>query len=262
MFSFSIPSFAQKALVSNQDRQRVLQMLSSELPSAKNELGDLSNGEELENLPDGLNTEAIKDALTKRKDVPLYAHNPIKGPLNAPVTIVEFSDVACQTCSDVFPDIEKLVLKYPKHIRWVHKQAPMNPFGQNSLAGFYSKIAHEYGLFWPYRLAVRKITKHSDESLVQALVDAGVAVRNSQQLVRLHARDVYRGLDADSALNLRIGLKSPPAVLVNGIVIGGAIPLEKLDEIVKFELVRQGIDPQEAMASNNKDKKAQENGAL
>lgn len=253
------PAFGEekKALVSSDDRKRVLKMLSPQLPDATGEdVADSTvthKGVLLKNLPEKFNTEAIKDALVDRKEIPLYAHNPTQGPPSAPVTIVEFSDISCETCPDVYPNVEKVTDKYPDHIRWVHKHASLNPFGTNSLAAFYSKVANEYGLFWPYRTEVRKLQKQTDESLVGAMVNAGVPVRNSQQLVRLHARDVYRGLDADLALNMRIGLKSPPAVLVNGVVIGGAIPLDMLEDLVAYELTRQGISPDE---ESNKDAEA------
>lgn len=224
----------------------MLQMLSPDLPGAPEE-GEASGntvthkGSLLKHLPDKFNTEAIKDALVDRQDVPLYAHNPLQGPASAPVTIVEFSDISCQTCPDVYPRIKEITKAYPEKTRWVHKHASLNPFGTNSLAAFYSKVANQYGLYWPYRKEVRKLNKLSEESLVGALVAAGVPVRNSQHLVRRHARDVYRGLDADLALNMRLGLKSPPAVLVNGVVIGGAIPTDMLEDVVLYELKRQGI---------------------
>lgn len=260
-FFFVPEAFAQKALVTNEDRERVLNMLSPNLPNSggtqeAEQAEVIHKGVLLRNLPEKFNTEAIKDALVDRKDIPLYAHNPAKGPAEAPVVIVEFSDISCQTCPDLYKNIKDVSEKYPEHIRWIHKHASLNPFGTNNLAAFYSKVANEHDLFWPYREQVRKLKDHTEDTLVGALSRAGLPVRNSQQLVRLHARQVYKGLDADLALTMRLGLKSPPAVLVNGIVIGGALPLEMLPDVVAYELQNAGVDlePEENKKNKNAEK--------
>ena len=260
VFSLGAPeALAQKALVTNDDRERVLNMLSPRLPGAESQL----EGEEagtavtidgviLENLPESLNTEAIKKALASPVSIPIYAHNPTMGPIDAPVTIVEFSDISCKTCPDMHKTLNKITQKHSDHVLWVHKHASVNPFGASNLAAFYSKIANRHDLFWPFREEVAALSEHTEDSLVGALSRAGLPVRNSQKVVRLYAREVYRELDADLALNIRLGLKSPPAVLVDGIVIGGAIPLEKLDDVVEYRLRQAGVAPQASDKKNNK----------
>lgn len=250
-------ALAQKALVTNDDRARVLNILSPNMPGKTDEgngqAADIThNGVTLGDLPASLNTEAIKDALIGPVNLPIYAHNPSQGPMGAPVTIVEFSDISCQTCKDVYEPIRDVVQKHPEHIRWVHKHASLNPFGTNNLAAFYSKVANRNELFWPFREEVIALNEHTEDTLVGALSRAGLPVRSSQQVVRLYAREVYRELDADLALNIRLGLQSPPAVLVDGVVIGGAIPLEKLDDVVEYKLRSAGVLPDGKKTENQK----------
>ena len=51
---------------------------------------------------------------------------PAEGPVNAPVTIVEWSDYACGFCNRVQPTLDRLDQLYPGQIRWVHRTLPLD----------------------------------------------------------------------------------------------------------------------------------------
>lgn len=53
-------------------------------------------------------------------------HSPVLGPQNAPVTIVEFFDPACETCRAFYPFVKDLMRKYPKDVRLVIRYAPFH----------------------------------------------------------------------------------------------------------------------------------------
>ena len=46
-------------------------------------------------------------------------HSPTLGPINAPVTIVEFFDPSCESCRAFFPYVKKIMAQYPKDVRLV-----------------------------------------------------------------------------------------------------------------------------------------------
>ena len=53
-------------------------------------------------------------------------HSPVFGPQNAPVTIVEFFDPACETCRAFYPIVKNLMAKYPTDVRLVIRYAPFH----------------------------------------------------------------------------------------------------------------------------------------
>lgn len=53
-------------------------------------------------------------------------HSPVLGPQNAPVTIVEFFDPACETCRAFYPVVKNLMKQYPTEVRLVLRYAPFH----------------------------------------------------------------------------------------------------------------------------------------
>src|SRR6185295_517597 len=73
---------------------------------------------------------------------------PSKGPANAPVTIVEFSDFQCPFCSRLTPTLKQVEQKYGDKVRLVFSQYPL-PFHQNAQkAAEASLCAADQGKFW------------------------------------------------------------------------------------------------------------------
>ena len=46
-------------------------------------------------------------------------HSPIMGPKNAPVTLVEFIDPACEACRAMYPYVKQIMKTYPDEVRLV-----------------------------------------------------------------------------------------------------------------------------------------------
>lgn len=59
--------------------------------------------------------------------VPLVrAHSPVLGPPNAPVTIVEFFDPACEACRAFHPIVKQILATYPGKVRVVLRYTPLH----------------------------------------------------------------------------------------------------------------------------------------
>ena len=72
---------------------------------------------------------------------------PIKGPIDAKVTIVEFFDPACGTCADFYPLINQLIDKYPGKVRVMMRYAPLHK-GSDEVVRML-EAAHLQGKFFP-----------------------------------------------------------------------------------------------------------------
>jgi protein-disulfide isomerase len=74
---------------------------------------------------------------------------PFKGPADAKVTIVEFSDFQCPYCAKAAIEAAAVVQKFPKEVKLVFKQFPLEDHSQAALAAEASLAAQAQGKFWP-----------------------------------------------------------------------------------------------------------------
>ena len=74
--------------------------------------------------------------------------DPMRGPANAKVTLVEFSDFQCPYCAKAVGEAAAVLAKYPKDVRLVFKQFPLDTHSQAALAAEAALAAQAQGKFW------------------------------------------------------------------------------------------------------------------
>ena len=74
-------------------------------------------------------------------------HTPIIGPQNAPVTIVEFFDPACETCRAFYPIVKNLMAQHPKDVKLVIRYAPFHQ-GSDQVVKLL-EASKRQGKYWP-----------------------------------------------------------------------------------------------------------------
>jgi len=75
--------------------------------------------------------------------------SPTRGPKDAKVTIVEFSDYQCPFCSQAEPLVDQVLQAYPKDVQRVYKQFPLTSIHQNALPAAKAALAAgKQGKFW------------------------------------------------------------------------------------------------------------------
>jgi protein-disulfide isomerase len=164
---------------------------------------------------------------------------PSRGPAQAPVTVVEFSDFECPFCGRVEPTLERLVTDYGQQVRLVYRQFPLTSIHRNAQkAAEASLCAADQGKFWEYhdllfqdqqKLAVAELKEKAqrlglDAPRFAACLDGGTQAERVRQ---------------ESETGSRAGVSGTPALFVNGRLISGAVPYEQLAQAVKEEIERQ-----------------------
>ena len=76
------------------------------------------------------------------------AGDPSKGPDNARLTIVEFSDFQCPFCSKAVADANEIVRRYPKDVKLVFKQFPLDQHHDAEFGAEAALAAQAQGKFW------------------------------------------------------------------------------------------------------------------
>ncbi|MDP3980865.1 MAG: thioredoxin domain-containing protein [Chlamydiota bacterium] len=83
----------------------------------------------------------------------------IKGPINAPVHITEFSDFQCPACSKGADIMHRLMEKYPYKIRISFNHFPLRMHPWAMIAHICAQCAAEQGEYWPYHDLLFKYQK-------------------------------------------------------------------------------------------------------
>ena len=93
-------------------------------------------------------TQADQDArVDVGKSRLIRMHTPIIGPQNAPVTIVEFFDPACETCRAFYPIVKQIMAQHPGKVRLALRYAPFH-HGSDQVVKL-MEAARKQGLYTP-----------------------------------------------------------------------------------------------------------------
>lgn len=165
---------------------------------------------------------------------------PSKGPENAPVTMVAFSDFQCPYCQLILPTLEQIEETYGDQVRLVFRQFPLTQIHPQAVdAARASLCANEQGRFWEMHDAMFANQRALQVDQLKATArDAGLdgqefdACMDSNRFVG----QVTEDLEAGRAL----GITGTPMVFINGRSVSGAKPYEEFAEIIQDELRRAG----------------------
>lgn len=74
--------------------------------------------------------------------------DPVLGPSNARMTIVEFSDFQCPYCSKAVGEMREVLRQFPKDVKVVFKQFPLESHSDAEFGAEAALAAHAQGKFW------------------------------------------------------------------------------------------------------------------
>jgi protein-disulfide isomerase len=175
-----------------------------------------------------------------RFKVPVTAAQPSKGPDDALVTIVEWSDFQCPFCTRVEPTIDQILKDYGKKVRVVWRNNPL-PFHKDAMpAAELAMEAHAQGgnaKFW----ATHKKLFENQKALSRADLDKyaqelGLDAAKTKAALDKHTHEAK--IKADQQLAQSLGAGGTPAFFINGRFLSGAQPLPRFKEVIDDELKR------------------------
>ena len=162
---------------------------------------------------------------------------PMRGPEDAPITIVEFSDFQCPFCRRVQPTLDQVQEKYGDKIRWSFKDLPLlsiHPQAQKAAEA--ARCAGDQGKFWEYRAAMFEAGAISGELHDQTADDLSLDKGEFQSCLDSDKYQEAVATDLSEAESL--GLTGTPAFLINGVLLSGAQPYEAFEKVIDAELER------------------------
>jgi protein-disulfide isomerase len=184
-----------------------------------------------------------------------------KGPANAKVTVVVFSDFQCPFCSRVVPTLEKIEKDYGSQARIFFRHNPLPFHADAPLASEAAIAAEAQGKFWPMHdklFANQQGLKRPD--LERYAQDIGLDMGKFKA-----ALDSGAGkgrITADMAVAKQIGVQGTPNTYINGRNVQGAQPYEEFKKVIDEEigyankLIAKGTAPAQVYSAFMKNAKA------
>jgi protein-disulfide isomerase len=162
-----------------------------------------------------------------------------RGPADAPVTILEWSDFQCPYCKQAQEVLARLLAEYPDSVRLVFKDFPLRSHDRAVPAALAARCAGAQGRFWEYHdlLFVAQPDFARDDL-------QGYARRLGLDEPRFaHCLDADQFKDAvatDQREGREAGVRATPTFFVNGRKIEGALPIEEFRDAIRQALREAG----------------------
>jgi protein-disulfide isomerase len=163
--------------------------------------------------------------------------SPVRGPADALVTLVEFSDFECPFCKRAEPTLRALLARYPSTLRLVWKDFPLAQHTNAGLLANFAADAHTRASnlgFWLVHDGLLAQTDIDDSVLGAIAGKAGLdgALLLTSARARLHDAAIR----ADMKLGERLSVNGTPTFFVNGRRVQGAWAIEPFDALIQEEL--------------------------
>ncbi len=181
-----------------------------------------------------------------RYNVLLRGDEPVLGPEDALVTIIEFADYQCPYCAKANAPLKDAIAEFGDEVRLVYKHYPLPGHPQATPAAKVAWAAHQQGKFWE----IHDVLFESKADVTQARV---AAERLGLDVAKFEAdaisEQASKVVDDDLFAGAKLGLSGTPAFFVNGHKYEGLRSKAQWEEIIGNELaqaealVKDGVAP-------------------
>lgn len=166
-----------------------------------------------------------------------------RGPSDAPITLVEYSDFECPYCTRGFQTVVELRKKYGENLRFVYKHLPLSFHPNARIASQYYeaiRLQDEQKAFKFHDEIFKqqkKLSNNGEGFLKQVAKKVGA---NMKQLAKtVDSEKVNERIDEDIQEAKKFGIQGTPGFVINGVPVKGAYPASHFIDIVK-ELEERG----------------------
>jgi len=187
-------------------------------------------------VPSAADTAPAPDVVGDVKAVTAEDH--VRGPANAELTLIEYSDFQCPFCSRFHPTMEQLMNDpaYKNKIKWVYRHFPLS-FHPNALpAANAAECASEQGKFWEYADGLFAAQDSESDAFYGQLADK-LGLNRSKFDSCYSSKKYNARITADQTSGSTAGVNGTPGTIIinkNGDkqLVPGAVPYEQLKAMV------------------------------
>jgi protein-disulfide isomerase len=145
--------------------------------------------------------------------------SPVRGPQDAPVTLVEYSDFQCPFCARADPLLKQVAEKYPRQLRIVFKHFPLSFHPAARPVALASLAAQEQGKFWEFHDVVFKHNETLDgsqESVERYAKEAGLDLARFRKDLKEKRAQYDARIEKDLQQGNDVDVRGTPTLYLNG----------------------------------------------
>jgi len=161
-------------------------------------------------------------------DLTVSEDDHIRGNPDAPITIVEFSDVQCPYCSRFHDTMREVMDNYPDQVRWVYKHFPLDsihPYAREAAEA--SECAGDQDKFWEFTDALYANQSKINSSFIKEIAN-NLSLDTSAFNQCLDSEKYASKVEADYQEGVKAGVRGTPGNFINGQSLPGAVPYEQI----------------------------------
>ena len=182
-----------------------------------------------------------------------------RGPQDAPVTVINFSDFQCPFSKRSVDLMESLLKKYNGKVRYVFKHFPLSFHKLAKPASYAAIAAQNQGKFWEYYAKLYTDVKNINEETIVNYAKELKLDMDKFNADRVSAETAKKVQD-DITQGSLFGVRGTPTLFINGVRIVGANSAKIEETIIKQiaageQLKAKGVkDPYSEIVKNGKTK--------
>lgn len=159
---------------------------------------------------------------------------PVRGPVEAPVTIIEFTDFRCGFCRIHSRTLSELEAAFPGRVRRVFKNYPLSQEPEAMLPHLAGMAAMDQGKFWELHHSIMNRPVEGGEDLLGRAAQLGMDTNRLAQ--RWADAGVAARVERDGQEGQRLGIQATPTTFINGRRVTGRHSIETLKGYVRGAL--------------------------
>ncbi len=163
---------------------------------------------------------------------------PAKGPEDAPVTIVEFSNFTCPFCAQLAEVLEQVVDEYEDEVRVEFRHFPLDTQGAAHAAARGAHCADDQGQFWEVHEVLFANLGNFTSDGIPGLAEQVDGLDIDEFETCLDDSSTRARVDEDVTMGRNMGIQGTPTFFVNGERFQGAVEFDDLSRVVERELAQ------------------------
>jgi protein-disulfide isomerase len=172
-------------------------------------------------------------------------NTPVRGPVAAPVTLVEFADYECPYCQQIQPTLDRLETEFKGRLAFAYKDMPLPMHAHAEKAAEASQCAALQGKYWEYHDLIEKTKALEVPQLKAGAGQLGLETAAFDKCLDSGERAGAVKSTMDEAVKL--GLQGTPSFFLNGRFISGGMSYDQMRQLVEDELKRSSAQPANAV---------------
>ncbi len=158
----------------------------------------------------------------------------ILGNVNAPITMIEYSDFECPFCARFKPTVDQILSDYAGKVRVVYRHFPLRSIHQQAQkAAEASECASDQGKFWEMHDALFNLNltqSLSLDSMKNAAAEIGLNTSTFNTCLDTGAKT--QAVEEDYQNGIAAGVRGTPGSFIGDQYVPGALPFDQVKPLI------------------------------